>query len=362
LLFIDPITTDDHFRYLWDGKIQNEGMNPFQFSPFELTHLHDDPLYLKVPYPETKTIYPPLSQIIFFLSYKFFGANVFGLKLFYLVFEAGILIFLFKLLKILTINSNYIFLYAFSPLVIFEFFINAHIDVLILFFIIGSLYFALNNKVNLSMMFLGFSVLCKIYSLILLPIYLIYFFQLEKNIKNILVNLLFFLIPFSLLIFYIDGINNIFFQMSNYLMYWQFNNLPFTTINAILEILGVTDFSMVRLILMMLFFFSYILILFLKFNFIQKMYLLIFCYFIFNPTVHPWYLTVLVLLLPLNFNFAVYCWSGIIALTNISVYYYLKDKEWFDITIVLLIQYLLVVILAIFDFKKLKFKFNSDTV
>lgn len=358
MLFINPVTTDDHFRYLWDGKVQNEGVNPFKFSPSELTIHHDDTLYQKVPYPETKTIYPPLSQAVFFLSYKFFGVNVYGLKLIYLLFEAGTLIFLYMSLKILKINSNYIFLYSFSPLVIFEFFINAHIDVLILFFIMGSVYFALNKNSNYSMLLLGFSVLSKVYTLIFLPVYLICFFQQEKSIKNVLLNLLFFLIPFSLLIFYADGINNIFFQMFNYLKYWQFNNLPFTAINTFLELFKISNFSTVRLILIMLFFILYILILSSKFNFIQKIYLAVFCYLFLSPTVHPWYLTVLVLLLPLYFNFTIYYWSGIIGFTNITVYYYLKDKQWFDITIVLLIQYILMFILAVFDLKKLKSKLS----
>lgn len=362
LLFVDPITTDDHFRYLWDGKVQSEGLNPYKFSPSELSLLHDDPLYPRVPYPETKTIYPPASQIIFFLSYNLFGASAFGLKIFYLLFEAGIIIFLYQTLKLIKINSNYILLYAFSPLVIFEFFINAHIDVLILFFIVGSIYFAIKKNVNLSMLFLGLSVMCKVYSLILLPVYMIYFFRRRTDTSAFFLSTVFFIVPFSLLLFYSDGIYNIFSQFSYYLKFWQFNNLPFTAINYFLELFGIRSFTTVRAILLVLFFCSYVYILFSKLNLIPKIYLTLFTYLFFSSTVHPWYLTVLVLLLPLQFNFSVYYWSGIIVLTNISVYYYLKDKEWFDITAVLLVQYIMLIIFLIYDFKNIKSKITHAQI
>ncbi|MBU1680637.1 MAG: hypothetical protein KKD86_17575, partial [Bacteroidetes bacterium] len=43
LLFVstNPVGSDDYYRYLWDGKVQTNGTNPFQFAPndSELTHL-----------------------------------------------------------------------------------------------------------------------------------------------------------------------------------------------------------------------------------------------------------------------------------------------------------------------------------
>jgi alpha-1,6-mannosyltransferase len=197
VIFVNPVTTDDQYRYLWDGRVQSEGVNPYKFSPLELTEVQDDVIYPKVSFPEIRTIYPPVSQIIFFLSNKFFGEQVIGLKFFYLLFEIGILCFLYNSMKLLKINSNYIFLYALSPLIIFEFFINAHIDIVILFFLAGSIYFALKMNMNLSMLFLGFSVLSKVYSIIFLPLFIIYFYKKNRNIKSVSVSLLYFLLSFS---------------------------------------------------------------------------------------------------------------------------------------------------------------------
>ncbi|MBK8550839.1 MAG: hypothetical protein IPL53_07160 [Ignavibacteria bacterium] len=156
LIFVNPITSDDYYRYLWDGMVQAEGMNPYEYSPLDLSKLHDNEIYPNVTYTDIKTIYPPVSQIIFYLSYVLSGANAYGLKLFYLLFETGILYFLFQSLKFLKTNSNYIFLYVLSPLILFEFFINAHVDIIILFFLSGFICFALSKKTGAALLFLSF--------------------------------------------------------------------------------------------------------------------------------------------------------------------------------------------------------------
>lgn len=360
VIFVNPVTTDDHYRYLWDGLVQSEGVNPYIFSPLELTEVQDEVIYPHVSYPEIRTIYPPVSQILFFISNKLFGHNVFGLKIFYLLFEIGILIFLFKSLKLLNINSNFIYLYALSPLIIFEFFINAHIDIVILFFLIGSIYFALKINMNLSMLFLGFSVLSKIYSLIFLPIFILYFFKKNRNIKPILISLLFFLSSFLIIIFYTDGILNIFLTMNNYMRHWYSNNLLFKILESVTIFFGSSDHTLTRIILLILFSISYLFILFSKTPFIQKIYLTAFCYLLFSHTVHPWYLALLVLMLPLYFNYTVFYWSGIIGLTNITVYYYLKNNVWSDFMPVLIIEYVVLLILFYKDIKI--YKKNSTAI
>lgn len=359
VISINPVTTDDHYRYLWDGKVQSEGINPYKFSPLELTDVQDNIIYPQVSFPEIRTIYPPVSQIIFFLSNIFFGLNVIGLKFFYLLFEVGILIFLFKSIKHLNINTNYILLYALSPLIIFEFFINAHIDIAILFFLIGSIYFALKMNMNLSMLFLGFSVLSKVYTIIFLPLFLTYFYKKNRNLRSLLISLLFFLLPFLIIIIYSDGILNIFLTLNNYMRHWYSNNLLFKILEFVTIYFGSPDHTLTRIILMILFSISYLFILFSKTGFIQKMYLTAFCYLIFSHTVHPWYLALLVLLFPLYFNYTVFYWSGIIGLTNITVYYYLKNNEWSDFMPILIIEYVVLLILFYKDIKIYKKNYSG---
>jgi len=353
LIFVDPVTSNDHFRYFWDGKVQASGINPYQFSPLELKSLQDSLIYPNVSFPEIKTIYPPISEMVFYLGYEISGANASGLKLIYLILETGILCFLFSALKLIKTNTNYIFLYSFSPLVVFEFFINAHIDILILFFLSGFIFFGLRENAGFAFLFLSISVLSKTYSIIFLPLYLIYFLNSGYKAKKIIKAVFFFMLPFVILIFYGNNIANIFISMQNYLQHWYFNNLIYVLINYLLNFFEVDNHLYARLILIIIFMISYGLILKSRFTFLQKICFVSIFYLLFSHTVHPWYLTLPVLLLPLCFTSSAIFWSGFIVFTNLTVYFYLKDKIWEDIILVLVPEFCILVILIIADIKRI---------
>ena len=56
-----PIGSDDHFRYLWDGKVITNCINPFEYPPNsnELNHLHSDLLPEAVIFREPKNYLLP---------------------------------------------------------------------------------------------------------------------------------------------------------------------------------------------------------------------------------------------------------------------------------------------------------------
>lgn len=68
LLPAAPELSDDVYRYLWDGHVQLQGVNPFRYAPgdpelFDLrTFWHD-----RINHPDVPTIYPPLAQAAFLL-------------------------------------------------------------------------------------------------------------------------------------------------------------------------------------------------------------------------------------------------------------------------------------------------------
>jgi len=72
LLFIatDPILSDDVYRYLWDGKVFANGINPYAFAPSaqDLANLKDTTIFPLINFPDIPTVYPPVAQFIFFLS------------------------------------------------------------------------------------------------------------------------------------------------------------------------------------------------------------------------------------------------------------------------------------------------------
>ncbi|MBK6913936.1 MAG: hypothetical protein IPH11_09810 [Ignavibacteriales bacterium] len=96
-----PSTSDDVYRYVWEGKVVLSGFNPFT-TPANSTVLSSlqDANYAKVTYKNIPAIYPPFSQVVFATSYILTGDNLLGSKLIYFICEFFTLIFLLKLLHL----------------------------------------------------------------------------------------------------------------------------------------------------------------------------------------------------------------------------------------------------------------------
>ena len=68
LLFLPamPSLSDDYHRYVWDGRVQLSGINPYKYRPYERP-LDGVPYAWRdrVNHRELRTVYPPLSQAVF---------------------------------------------------------------------------------------------------------------------------------------------------------------------------------------------------------------------------------------------------------------------------------------------------------
>jgi hypothetical protein len=67
-----PFSTDDHLRYVWDGRVQGAGISPYRYPPGapELAFLRDPWLFPDghtpaLNHPLVRTIYPPVAQAWF---------------------------------------------------------------------------------------------------------------------------------------------------------------------------------------------------------------------------------------------------------------------------------------------------------
>ena len=61
---VSPVGSDDVYRYIWDGRVEAHGINPYRYAPEapELQALHSEALPAKVNYPSMKTVYFPIAQ------------------------------------------------------------------------------------------------------------------------------------------------------------------------------------------------------------------------------------------------------------------------------------------------------------
>jgi alpha-1,6-mannosyltransferase len=148
LLFTEPTLSSDIYRYIWDGRVQANGINPYRHVPAApiLAPLRDEaiwPLVNRADY--AVTIYPPVAQALF-LAITRAGENVVVIQLAMLVFEAATVAAIIGLLKHLAMPPTRIAAYAWHPLPIWEIAGNGHVDAAMVALLMLSLLAFLNGR------------------------------------------------------------------------------------------------------------------------------------------------------------------------------------------------------------------------
>jgi len=351
---VGPIASDDVYRYLWDGKVQANGINPYSYSPNDqaLKHLHSEILPSKINFPDMKTIYPPFSQWMFLLAYLIAKETLWGIKLLLLISEISTILLILLTLNNFRIDKKYSLIYALSPLPVLQFFIDAHVDgfgiaLLALFF-----YFFSKDKVLYSYFALGLSIASKVVTILVYP-----FLLKGRSIRNFLSVLIVPTVTIALL--YIPySINGFPFEsLFIFAQKWYSNGIVFTFFQKILH-----DNLSARIISMILFFVSFVWLYFSEKKFAEKVYLIFILFFIFSPVVHPWYITWIVLLTALNFNWSGIVFTSAISISNIYAMNYIIFKKWQMNEWLLLAEYLPVIILLLFEqlYKRKSIKINHE--
>lgn len=129
LLPVAPLLSDDVFRYLWDGLLQWEGINPYAHRPADivLEAYHGTVLFEEMNSPEFYSVYPPLSQVFFALAAAFYESGfavAYGvLKSSFIAVEMGGVWALSRM-----VSPQATVLYAWNPLVVIEVAGQAHTE------------------------------------------------------------------------------------------------------------------------------------------------------------------------------------------------------------------------------------------
>ncbi len=125
-----PILSSDIYRYVWDGRVQLAGVNPYRYVPAadQLAFLRDAAVYPNINRAAyAPTVYPPAAQAIFALA-AIATPGVFGMKLMIAAFDALAMVALILLLRVAGRDPAELLIYAWLPLPVWEFAGNAHID------------------------------------------------------------------------------------------------------------------------------------------------------------------------------------------------------------------------------------------
>ncbi len=130
ILLPGPPVSSDVFRYVWDGRVQAAGINPYLFVPADpaLAHLRDAAIFPRINRADyAPTIYPPLAQMVFFLAGRI-AETVTAMKAAVVAFEALIVWGVLRLLARRGLPASLVLIYVWHPLPLWEFAASGHVD------------------------------------------------------------------------------------------------------------------------------------------------------------------------------------------------------------------------------------------
>jgi len=174
IVFAAPYLSDDVYRYIWDGRVQAAGINPYRYVPSapELAHLRDDRIYPKINRRDyAQTIYPPFAETLFLLTTRI-SESIAWMKLTMGGFELVAVWAIAQLLASCGLPRQRLLIYAWHPLVIWEFAGSGHVDAIAIAFIALAL-LAWRRQVNIGTgAALAAATLIKLFPVVLFPAFL----------------------------------------------------------------------------------------------------------------------------------------------------------------------------------------------
>jgi hypothetical protein len=165
VLLFDPLLSTDIFRYIWDGRVQAVGINPYRYFPAHdtLAHLRDAVIFPRINRADyAGTIYPPVAEF-FFLMVTRIGENVNVMRLALLGCEAVIVTLVILFLRRMERPTTRVVAYFWHPLPIWEIANNGHVDALAVALMMLGLWVALTGRAMRGAVMIALGILVKPY-------------------------------------------------------------------------------------------------------------------------------------------------------------------------------------------------------
>jgi len=371
-----PNLSQDFYRFIWDGHLVLNGINPYLFTPEML--MADSSLSHGMAIAEAQQLYqgmgelngshysnyPPINQLFFAISALWTGKGVLGavvvIRVVTILADIGILYFGKKLLEQLQLPVKNIFWYFLNPFVIIELTGNLHFEGVMLFFVVWSLYLLHKGKWVWAAVLLGVSVSVKLIPLLFLPLFIRYFVKKEAiGIGFSRLSMFYIVTLATVTLTFAPFLSSEFISnFSESILLWfqdfEFNASVYYIIRYIgFQTIGWNIIADVGKILPLVVIFVLLLLAFFRRNettqkLITVMLLGISFYFLLSTTVHPWYVaTPLILSVFTKYKFPI-IWSLFVMLSY-SAYGVAGFSEnlW-----LVTIEYLIVIGVAIFEMVK----------
>jgi len=171
VLLAPPYLSDDVNRYVWDGRVEAAGINAYRYIPVDphLEALRDDTIFPNVNRSTyAPTIYPPVAEAIFFAATRV-SESLTAMKAAMVAFELASVVLLLRLLTLLGLPRERILVYAWHPLVLWEFAGSGHIDAAVIAFVALALWARRRELAWLTGSALAAAVLVKFFPAVIFP-------------------------------------------------------------------------------------------------------------------------------------------------------------------------------------------------
>jgi len=170
-LMMSPEPDDDIHRYVWDGRVQRLGYNPYSVVPADpaLAGLHTSETR-GLNHPDVPSPYPAGAQL-FFRAVTAVHESVFAFKIAFLVCDFAIVLLLLNLLPASGQGEHWVLAYAWHPLLAREVAGSGHIDIVgVLVLLLSAAALARRWRMIAAITF-GLAVAVKFLPIVLAPLY-----------------------------------------------------------------------------------------------------------------------------------------------------------------------------------------------
>jgi len=166
-----PGLDDDIHRYVWDGRVQRLGYNPYIVVPSEpaLASLHTSETHT-LNNPEVPSPYPAGAQL-FFRAVTSIHESIFALKVAFVLCDLAIVFVLLDVLRRTRQEEHWVLAYAWHPLLAIEVAGSGHVDIVGVLLLLVSAAALLRGWRAVAAVSFGLAVAVKFLPIVLLPLY-----------------------------------------------------------------------------------------------------------------------------------------------------------------------------------------------
>lgn len=327
LLFSEPSLSDDVYRYIWDGHLLNQGVNPYTY-PVDTPQLdpYTIPLRANVNHAWMASPYLPSSQFLFGLVTRILPESIKAFQVTAVVLDLLTGWLVLDILRLLKLPKENVLIYLWNPLVVVEFAHGAHNDAQMIIFLMFTFWLLLKADQTGRNIFNYASIISLMVATLtkLLPILIAPLLIRRWGWKKILLFIGLVLLVLSLfavdsgwgIIGPLDG-TGIFGAFRIYTKWWNFNSGIYHWLEVLIsgyptpgavpvDIVGERPITIAKLITLSLFAIT-LLYAFWQTqkkttqtsDIISLSIIPLGAYLLLTPTLHPWYVTLLIPFLPL---------------------------------------------------------------